>query len=279
VDGAAAIAALSALLVVGALAETMTLVAARRARRAAEARGQRTVALLARIGRRLGSPAAPRDLPARLAAAGAPFGLQPADVMAAKGGATALALAVSLFLGGVMPGRLGIVLPFIFGAGAFLAPDVWLRRRARNRAREMERELPDLLDLLRIALGAGLSLERAIGDAARHEHGMLAREWGTVAAEVGLGVPLATALAGLRARCAAPGVAALVRALDRAARHGAPLAETLAAQAREARAAHARRLNEQAARAAPKIQLVVALLLVPSVLLLVAASMLAVFMG
>ena len=72
---------------------------------------------------------------------------------------------------------------------------------------------------------------------------------------------------------------ALVTALDRARRHGAPLAETLAAQARDARAALARRIREDAARAGPKIQLVVALLLVPSVLLLVAAALASALLG
>jgi tight adherence protein C len=48
----------------------------------------------------------------------------------------------------------------------------------------------------------------------------------------------------------------------------------VAAQARDARFALARAAREEAARAGPKIQLVVALLLVPSVLLLVAAALL-----
>jgi hypothetical protein len=74
-------------------------------------------------------------------------------------------------------------------------------------------------------------------------------------------------------RCPVPAISTLVAALRRADRHGAPLSDTLAAQAAEARAAHARRLHEQAARAAPKIQLVVALMLVPSAMLLVAAGM------
>jgi tight adherence protein C len=76
-------------------------------------------------------------------------------------------------------------------------------------------------------------------------------------------------------RCPLAGMAVLVAALERAERHGAPLADTLAAQAREAREARARHLREHAAKAAPKIQLVVALLLVPSVMLLVAAALLA----
>ena len=74
--------------------------------------------------------------------------------------------------------------------------------------------------------------------------------------------------------CRCPRSAPSWRALERAARHGAPLAETLAAQARDARfALGAADRASDAARAGPKIQLVVALLLVPSVLLLVAAAL------
>jgi tight adherence protein C len=47
----------------------------------------------------------------------------------------------------------------------------------------------------------------------------------------------------------------------------------LGGQARDARLSLRRRVQEDAARAGPKIQLVVALLLVPSVLLMVAAAM------
>ena len=70
-----------------------------------------------------------------------------------------------------------------------------------------------------------------------------------------------------------PEVQALCAALDRARRHGAPLGRTLTAQARDARVALRRRVQEDAAKAGPKIQLVVALLLVPSVLLIVAAAL------
>jgi tight adherence protein C len=86
-------------------------------------------------------------------------------------------------------------------------------------------------------------------------------------------VPSERALAQLERRCPAAGTGALTAALRRADRLGAPLTRTLAALAEEARARQARRATEHAARAAPKIQLVVALLLVPSVLLLVAAAL------
>lgn len=244
----------------------------RRARRSAGA-----LALLARVGRRVGAPTAPRELDARLAAAGRPLGLRASDVMAVRGGAGMIGLVVAVPLGSLLPGRLGLLAPFALPLTAFLAPDLWLRRLARTRASAMALELPDLLDLLRVALGAGLSLDRALAEVARRARGPLAREWRRAAVELELGLPREEALAGLAARCPCEGVRPLVRALERGARHGVPLADALAAQAAEARAAHARRLAERAAKAAPQIQLVVAVLLVPSVLLLVAAALLASF--
>ena len=88
-----------------------------------------------------------------------------------------------------------------------------------------------------------------------------------------LGVPATTALARFERWCPAAGIPPLTAALRRAARHGAPLRPALEAQAAEARSRAARAHAERAARAAPQVQLVVALLLVPSVLLLVAAAL------
>jgi tight adherence protein C len=234
---------------------------------------RRGVAWLAELGRRLGVAAPPGDLPGRLAAAGSPLGLGPGEVMALKSGAAVVAALAFLPVAAGLPGRL----PVLALAGAplagFLAPDAWLAARVRARADAMSRDLPDLLDLLRVAVEAGLPLDRALSEVARRQRGPLAAEWGRAATELALGVPRARVLAGLGRRCPADGVPALIAGLERAGRHGSPLAATLAAQAADARSARARRHRERAARAAPKIQLVIALALVPSALLLVAASL------
>jgi tight adherence protein C len=135
----------------------------------------------------------------------------------------------------------------------------------------MEVELPDVLDLLRVAVAAGLSPRRAMREVGRRHPGLLAKELRRAAGKGDMGEPMIETLDELEAR--APLAAALVGALKRAERHGAPLSTTLAAQAVEARAKRAARRSEQAAKAAPKIQLVVALLLVPAVLLLIAAAL------
>ena len=273
-----ALAAGAAALAAAALVDLASWLAARRARPAPATRERRRpvlVAVLVRLGRRLGAPAAPADLESRLEAAGRPLGLDARDVMAAKGAGALAALLGGSPLAAALPGRLPFLAAIGLPIAGFLAPDMLIARRTRARGRGMAAELPDLLDLLRVSVAAGLPLGRALGAVGSRHGGALAREWRAAAARVDLGVPQADALARLVARCPVPAVSTLVAALRRAERHGAPLSDTLAAQAAEARAAHARRLHEQAAKAAPKIQLVVALMLVPSAMLLVAAALVA----
>ena len=235
----------------------------------------RAVQTLKRIGARVGAPAAPASLADRIEAAGRPLDLGVADVMAVKGGGALVALVGGAPVAAALPGRLPLLAAVALPAAGFIAPDVLLARRARRRGRAMADELPDLLDLLRVAVEAGLPLGRAIAEVGVRHGGTLAAEWRRAAAELALGVPRDRTLKALLRRCPATGMAGLVAAVQRAERHGAPLADTLDAQARQARAERARRIRDRAARAAPKIQLVIALLLVPSILLLVAAALVA----
>lgn len=250
----------------------LLLMPARRPARAGE-RGLRVLLLLASAGRRVRPAGVPQDLRGRIEAAGRPAGLGVREAMAAKVAAALLLGAGALPLAALAPGRLGVLLALGAPVAGFLAPDLWLSRLAAERARRVRRELPALLDILRVSVEAGGSLPEALRTVGERSDGPLAREWRAVGREVALGVPLAGALAGLEERVPLPEVHALVAALERAHRHGAPLADTLAGQARAARFALARRIRDDAARAGPKIQLVVALLLVPSVLLLVAAAL------
>jgi tight adherence protein C len=241
--------------------------------RGGPARGAGAIRALARLGRALARRAAPADLERRIDAAGRPAGLAARELLAAKLAGAAVAVPPGTVLGTAAPGRLGLALTVAAPVAGFLAPDLWLARLAAARARAARRELAELLELLRVTVEAGPSLASALALVGERASGPLAREWRAVGHQVELGVPLAVALDGMRRRLPLPEVRALVAALDRARRHGAPLGATLAGQARDARLGLRRRVQEDAARAGPKIQLVVALLLVPSVLLLVAAAL------
>jgi tight adherence protein C len=219
----------------------------------------------------LGRIAPPRDLGARLAAAGQPGGLRPREWMTLKvGGAVAVSgPSLAILAGGAS--RIGLLIAIAGPLAGFAAPDFWLARAARVRSEAAVRELPDLLDLLRVSVEAGIAPVRAMGAVAAQFDGPLAIEWRRAAAAVALGEPQAAAIAIMSERIAAEEVRAFADALLRSGRHGLPLGATLATQAASARNARRRRIREQAARAGPKMQLVVALVLVPSMLLIVTA--------
>jgi tight adherence protein C len=224
--------------------------------------------LVARIGASLGfKPSG--GLAARAAAAG--LDRPTSEIVALQAGLALVATLAIVPMATVAPGRLGLALLAAAPVAGYLAPEYALRRRAHTRARVMEAELPDVLDLLRVAIAAGLAPRRALTEVGRRHPGLLAQELQRAADRADMGEPALAALERLEQR--APLTAPLVAALKRAERHGAPLSATLAAQAQEARSRRAAKRSEQAAKAAPKIQLVVALLLVPAVLLLVAAAL------
>jgi tight adherence protein C len=226
--------------------------------------------LVTRLGASLGiNPSG--GLATRIAAAG--LERPTSEIVALQAGLALLSMLAALPAATFAPGRLGPALLLAAPIAGFLAPEYALRRRARTRARVMEAELPDVLDLLRVAVAAGLAPRRALEEVAKRHPGLLAKELQRAAARAALGEPTDATLTKLEQRCPATGIAPLIAALKRAERHGAPLAGALAAQAAEARSRRAAQRSEQAAKAPPKIQLVVALLLVPAVLLLVAAAL------
>jgi tight adherence protein C len=175
----------------------------------------------------------------------------------------------------VAPGRLSILVLLGLPAAGFLLPDAILERRARQRQRRLVAALPDALDLLAVSAGSGRGPAAGIEQLARAGDGPLAEELRLTVAELACGVALSDALVSLRRRVPGSELATLVAAIERSRKFGSPLADQLRRQSAALRRDSRRAVEESAARAAPKIQLVVALVLVPSVLLMIAAGLIA----
>ncbi len=183
--------------------------------------------------------------------------------------------AMALLAAPAAPGRTAWLVAFGLPLAGFLAPDVLRERKARRRQRRLVAALPDALDLLAVSAASGRGPAAGIEQLARAGEGPLAEELRLTVAEISCGVPLSTALDSLRRRAPGGEVATLVAAIERSRRFGSPLADQLRRQATSLRRDSRRATEERAARAAPKIQLVVALVLVPSVLLMIAAGLIA----
>lgn len=175
----------------------------------------------------------------------------------------------------VAPVRLRPLLLAGLGAAGFLAPDALAERVARGRRAAVMAALPDALDLLAVGASGGRAPAGVLGEIAATGPEPLASELAIALAAVDCGASLDDAMVTMRRRLPGPELGSLASALQRSRRHGSPLAEQLHAQAAAQRLDARRQIAERAARAAPKIQLVIALVLVPSVLLSIAAALVA----
>ena len=196
-------------------------------------------------------------------------------LMAAKLASGVLSLPLAITAAPVAPGRLGALVVAGVPVAAFLAPDLLLERAARRRRERMASSLPDALDLMATGAASGRGVGALLAEAMRSSTGPLREELARTVAAIECGDSQEDALRALRQRSSAGTLALLAAALERSRRHGSPLSRALHEQSGALRGDQRREIGERAARAAPKMQLVVALLLVPSVLLIVAAAIVA----
>jgi tight adherence protein C len=225
--------------------------------------------------RSLGEAALRLGVPQRLTRAGLEERVSVGAVLAGKLAGTAAGALVAGLAAPSLPGRFSLVAAVAFPAAGFVAPDALLEREGRRRQRRLVIALPDALDLLAVGAEAGRSPGAVLGEIAQGTTGPLARELAVATAQIECGASQHAALESLREGVPGSEVAALAAALERSRRYGSPLANQLREQATSLRREQRRRIEEHAARAAPKIQLVVALVLVPSVLLMIVAALVA----
>ncbi len=131
-------------------------------------------------------------------------------------------------------------------------PGIRAGRSERRRMAALAADLPDVVDLLTLAVGAGLTVGLAVSHVARRGSGPLTAELRRVIDEVALGRRLADALDDLPAR-AGEAVRPLVGALVASERYGAPLVTSLERLADEVRRDHRRRAEESARKVPVKL--------------------------
>lgn len=132
-------------------------------------------------------------------------------------------------------------------SGALLA-DWLLQRAVTQRMARISSELPTVLEFLALSLAAGEGLADALRRVARIGTGELARELAAVVADAASGTPLSDALERLGTELEHPGVTRCVDQMRGALDRGTPLAQTLQAQAQDARDGARRDLLEAAGK-------------------------------
>lgn len=142
----------------------------------------------------------------------------------------------------------GVLFLALAGVGGVLARDQALTRSVHRRAERLRAELPTVVEMLAMAVGAGASLTSAFERVRAVGHGAMAAELGRVLDDTRVGVPLAPALQQMALRNDLNEVSRLVDAVVVAVERGTPLSDVLAAQAGDAREAGRRALIEAGGR-------------------------------
>jgi tight adherence protein C len=147
----------------------------------------------------------------------------------------------------------------------FLLPDWDLERREARRRGLVLMELPTILDMLTLATSAGMALEQALEEVARHSQGVVARELRQVVRELALGQrrTLDEALVAMSRRLGLVELDRVVGRMGAAYEQGLPISQALGAQAQALRERQRLLIVEEGGKASVRMLLPVALLILP----------------
>ncbi|HZG03377.1 MAG TPA: DUF5936 domain-containing protein [Streptomyces sp.] len=157
--------------------------------------------------------------------------------------------------------------------GLFWA-EVGLWAAVRKRREDIERALPDFLDVLAVVVSAGLGFRQALERVAERYEGPWADELRITLRQMDMGVSRRQAFDELRRRNDSEQVAMFVTALQQGEELGAPIVDTLIAIANDMRRADAQNARRRAARAIPKATMIVTTFMVPATIILMGAGLL-----
>ncbi|MEU8519617.1 DUF5936 domain-containing protein [Streptomyces sp. NBC_01216] len=165
-----------------------------------------------------------------------------------------------------------LVALLLFAFAAFWT-EVGIWSAVRIRKDQIERTLPDFLDVLAVVVSAGLGFRQALDRVADKYEGPWADELRITLRQMDMGVSRRQAFDELRRRNDSEQVAQFVTALQQGEELGAPIVDTLIQIANDMRRTDAQNARRKAAKAVPKATMVITTLMVPATMILLGAGL------
>ncbi|MCX4819075.1 type II secretion system F family protein [Streptomyces sp. NBC_01142] len=147
--------------------------------------------------------------------------------------------------------------------------DVLIRAAISRRKDDIERTLPDFLDVLAVVVSAGLGFRQALERVAEKYEGPWADELRITLRQMDMGVGRREAFEQLRKRNDSDQVSMFVSALQQGEELGAPIVDTLIQIANDMRRTDAQNARRKAAKAVPKATLIVTSFMLPGTMILI----------
>lgn len=206
----------------------------------------------------------------RLETAGNPMSMDPAFFLAMRF-VLAVVFGGGLFLVFTISGRnwlTGLGLASLFMFIGYMFPSMWLTSRINARQKSVFRAMPDALDLLTICVEAGLGFDSAMKKVHEKWEDELALEFGRVLQEINLGKLRREALKDMAERLQVSELTSFVAAVIQSEQLGVSMAKVLRIQSDQMRVRRRQMAEEEAHRAPIKMIFPIALLIFPSILMI-----------
>ena len=153
----------------------------------------------------------------------------------------------------------------------FYGPPIWLRRRIANRQQAIRHGFPHALDMMQVAIEAGLGFDSALARVAtelKHAHPALAEEFVIVGLELRAGKSRDQVLADLADRTQVDAIAVFTKAIIQSIAFGTSVASTLQVYAREMRHQRMNQAEERANQLPVKMSVIMVVFLLPTIFLM-----------
>lgn len=213
-----------------------------------------------------------QDTARKLELAGNPWPIDAATFLAIR-------FLLALVLGGFLLAVVLISPPsnpsdnFMYIGGAtfagFFLPHLMLTSRITRRQKEIRKAMPDALDLLTICVEAGLGFDAAMSKVSEKWENELSLAFARAIREIQLGKVRREALKDMSDRLGIPEMTSFVAAIIQSEQLGVSLAKVLRIQADQMRVKRRQRAEEEAHKAPVKMIIPMALLIFPSIMIII----------
>jgi tight adherence protein C len=171
-----------------------------------------------------------------------------------------------LFVRDYVDGGMGsLIVVIVFVLLGFQGPQAIMKRRIDDRRAAIEKDLPDVIDLLVISVEAGLGFEAALGRVVQNVPGDLSDEFSRMLQETRVGVSRHEAMRSLAERTDVDDLNSFILAMNQADAFGVSVSRMLRVQADEIRVRRRQRAQERAFAAPVKMVFPLVLCIFPSI--------------